>query len=48
MLNIPDAPWIRDPEPYIDEYYGGPVYLDDEEEEDERASDEDEEIPGEA
>lgn len=34
MENIPDAPWIRDPEPYITEYYGKPVYLDDDEEED--------------
>ena len=34
MENIPDAPWIRDPEPYITEYYGKTVFLDDDEEED--------------
>ena len=22
MVSIPDAPWIRDPERYRDEYYG--------------------------
>ena len=35
MENIPDAPWIRDPEPYITEYYGHEVYCDDEDEDDE-------------
>lgn len=34
MENIPDAPWISDPEPYITEYYSKPVFLDDDEEED--------------
>ena len=34
MENIPDAPWISDPEPYITEYYGKPVFLDNDEEED--------------
>lgn len=31
MENIPDAPWISDPEPYITEYYGKEVYADEEE-----------------
>lgn len=22
MMSIPDAPWVRDPERYSDEYYG--------------------------
>lgn len=22
MMQIPDAPWVRDPEAYSDEYYG--------------------------
>ena len=39
MENIPDAPWISDPEPYITEYYGKPVFLDDDEEEDEDEED---------
>lgn len=31
MMQIPDAPWVQNPEPYIDQYYGlGP----DEEDED--------------
>lgn len=39
MERIPDAPWIRDPEPYITDYYGKEVYCDndDDEEEDENA-----------
>lgn len=32
MLQIPDAPWIADPERYADEYYGG-CYTDELEEE---------------
>lgn len=32
---IPDAPWIRDPEPYISCYYGKDVYEFDDEEVDE-------------
>lgn len=31
MLQIPDAPWVRDPERYADEYYGG-CYMDEEDE----------------
>ena len=23
MVQIPDAPWVRDPESYADEYYSG-------------------------
>jgi len=34
MENIPDAPWISDPEPYITKSYGKPVFLNDDEEED--------------
>lgn len=30
MIQIPDAPWVRDPESYADDYYGG-AYEDDEE-----------------
>lgn len=32
MIQIPDAPWVRDPESYADDYYGGSVYENDEEE----------------
>lgn len=31
MIQIPDAPWVRDPERYADEYYYG-CYSDEEEE----------------
>ncbi len=34
MENIPDAPWVRDPETYADAYYYG-CYLEDDDEEDE-------------
>ena len=31
MMSIPDAPWVRDPERYSDEYYGlGPDEEDEE------------------
>ena len=30
MLQIPDSPWVCDPERYADEYYGG-CYCEDEE-----------------
>lgn len=44
MEQIPDAPWIRDPEPYITEYYGKRLFLSDaEEEEDGEDHDDDEE-----
>ena len=33
MYQIPDAPWVRDPERFADDYYGG-CYVDGEEEED--------------
>ena len=32
MTQIPDAPWIRDPEPYRNDYYGG-CYEEDEDDE---------------
>ena len=36
MKQIPDAPWIRDPERYQEMYYGKPVMMPDgEEDEDE-------------
>lgn len=41
MENI-QAPWITNPEPYITEYYGKPVYLDDDESEDDENEEEDE------
>lgn len=44
MERIPDAPWIRDPEPYITEYYGKPVYCDDDDEEDDEEEDEDAQV----
>lgn len=33
MMQIPDAPWVRDPERYADSYYYG-CYCDDDEDED--------------
>lgn len=33
MTPIPDAPWVRNPERYADEYYYGCYEADDEEEE---------------
>lgn len=30
MIQIPDAPWVRDPESHADDYYGG-VYESEEE-----------------
>lgn len=33
MYNIPDAPWVRDPETYANIWYGGSIYIDDDEEE---------------
>lgn len=34
MIQIPDAPWIQNPEPYIEEYYGKPVYEEEEDDDD--------------
>lgn len=34
MWQIPDAPWVRDPERYADEYYGGCYSEEDEDEDD--------------
>ena len=31
MLQIPDAPWIADPERYADDYYGGCYEMEEEE-----------------
>lgn len=35
MIQIPDAPWARDPERYEAMYYGWDNHTDDEEEDDE-------------
>lgn len=41
MYQIPDAPWVRDPETYADRYYGGCYcYDDDDEDEEEEPEDE--------
>ena len=37
MIQIPDAPWIQNPEPYIEEYYGKPVFENEEESEEEES-----------
>lgn len=33
MIQIPDAPWVQDPERYADDYYGGCYESDDDEDE---------------
>lgn len=35
MMSIPDAPWVRDPERYSEEYYGVSDNDDNEEDEEE-------------
>ena len=41
MYQIPDAPWVRNPERYADRYYGGCYcYDDDDEDEEEEPEDE--------
>lgn len=42
MMNIPDAPWVQDPERYASDYYGGCYEGEDEYYHPERYEEEDE------